>query len=509
MGNAGVIRVLGGWRAAPRWCRSAAYGSVLVAAMLCCTVAGICYRIYRSNSTEGVGGLAPHPRPTASSRILVFAPHPDDETLACGGLLYTAVHAGAAVRVVFVTSGDGFGLAVRRSYPRALHLAAADFIRFGKRRQEEALSAAARLGVPQSDVLFLGYPDRGTAHMWLEHWDEARPYTSPYIRVCDSPYPRAYHKGAPFAGRSLLDDLTAIIRDFRPTDVYLPHPNDEHPDHWATSCFVRAALQRVDSAGTVRAYTYLVHRGDWPVPQGLHPEAKLAPPAALAHLDTTWSVLPLSPAAEAAKETALLAHRSQVRMMSRFLKSFVRRDEVFGTIPAATVPPPPPGGVHLDADASEWRTVPAAVREPVADSLPVEMQGSGDLASIRVCQDDRRLYVLLTSRRKMSRGFSYVVYLHTLDDKARVITVAGSPGKRMASPGIPVAARGDCMEMAIPLARLGGARTVFLGAVARRPEFVIDTTGWRVIHLAPSPKPNSLRVVEGASGKRGSGSAGQ
>src|ERR1043166_1910175 len=43
---------------------------------------------------------------TSRSRLLLFAPHPDDESLACSILLQRAVRAGAAVRVVYVTDGE-------------------------------------------------------------------------------------------------------------------------------------------------------------------------------------------------------------------------------------------------------------------------------------------------------------------------------------------------------------------------------------------------------------------
>ena len=39
-------------------------------------------------------------------RVLVFAPHPDDEALGCGGLIQQAVELGAEVRVIFQTDGD-------------------------------------------------------------------------------------------------------------------------------------------------------------------------------------------------------------------------------------------------------------------------------------------------------------------------------------------------------------------------------------------------------------------
>src|SRR5690606_13005283 len=44
----------------------------------------------------------------AGARILVVAPHPDDESLCCGGLIATARRAGAEVSIVWITSGGGF-----------------------------------------------------------------------------------------------------------------------------------------------------------------------------------------------------------------------------------------------------------------------------------------------------------------------------------------------------------------------------------------------------------------
>ena len=56
------------------------------------------------------GGLRPALTPTLvvdrDTRLLVFAPHPDDEVLAAGGLIQQVREAGGIVHVVYVTSGD-------------------------------------------------------------------------------------------------------------------------------------------------------------------------------------------------------------------------------------------------------------------------------------------------------------------------------------------------------------------------------------------------------------------
>lgn len=98
--------------------------------------------------------LAPPPLPDAmlpraGDRLVIVAPHPDDEVLACGGLM--AMHAvrGGTASVIAVTDGE----ASHRDDGRwpAERLASA-------RRAERALGLA-RLGVPSSAVTRIGLPD--------------------------------------------------------------------------------------------------------------------------------------------------------------------------------------------------------------------------------------------------------------------------------------------------------------------------------------------------------------
>lgn len=457
-------------------------------------VAGICYRIHRSNARESTTGLPFHPMPRASSRLLVIAPHCDDETLGCGGLISYAARRGSAVCVVVVTSGDGFHYAVRRAH-LGRPIGPKDYLRFADRRRAESRAALSRLGLEENQVLFLGYPDRGIAHLWLTHWGADAPYTSPYTRVSAVPYPDAYRPGAPYCGEALLSDLEEIIRSFRPTAIYAPHPHDDHPDHWATACFVLAALERLELQGRTDAFAYLVHRGDWPVPQGKHPARGLSPPAAMARLDTLWSALPLDADTLAAKEAALEEYRSQMAVMRRFLTSFIRHTELFGRLAPPTVCGPAPANLCVDGDASEWRGIPPALQEPMEDSLDVELAGAADLTSIRLCHDEANLYMLLSTRRPVSRRLRYVLRLHTLAPTPRVLIVTIRPGRPPVPPAIAVASRGNCIELAIPLSALGQNNTFFVGAVARAGRFAIDSTGWRVVRLLPDSPQRTMRGV--------------
>jgi hypothetical protein len=63
-----------------------------------------------------------------ATRLLVVAPHPDDETLGAGGLIQRVRHAGGAVKVVFMTNGDGYPVGVTLAR-HVQHLQAQDYRR--------------------------------------------------------------------------------------------------------------------------------------------------------------------------------------------------------------------------------------------------------------------------------------------------------------------------------------------------------------------------------------------
>ncbi len=100
-----------------------------------------------------------------SERVMVFAPHPDDEALACTGLLRRSVLRGDAVKVVIATSGDayiGAKRAFESTYPD--HCSDRDgdgdfdMIDFGIVRHDESVAALGLIGVEVSDIVFLCVP---------------------------------------------------------------------------------------------------------------------------------------------------------------------------------------------------------------------------------------------------------------------------------------------------------------------------------------------------------------
>ena len=83
------------------------------------------YSLHAANAAMQTVFLPPHIAPPSGASVLVVAAHCDDETLGVGGMIADASRRGCQVSVVFVTSGDGFPMAVSREY-RKLPLWKAD-----------------------------------------------------------------------------------------------------------------------------------------------------------------------------------------------------------------------------------------------------------------------------------------------------------------------------------------------------------------------------------------------
>lgn len=115
--------------------------------------------------------------------IIVFAAHPDDETIGCGGTIMKHVLDGDRVATIFFTSGSAFEEIARE-------------------RETEALNAARILGTYES--IFLRYPDQGLKY-----------------------------------SRSIANRIESIFRDEKPDIIYVHHGTDMHPDHWNAYLIVK------------------------------------------------------------------------------------------------------------------------------------------------------------------------------------------------------------------------------------------------------------------------------
>ena len=267
----------------------------------------------------------------ADDRVLVLAPHPDDEVLACGGVIQQALARKLPVRVVFLTYGDNnqWSFTLYRKHPVLLPSA---IRQMGEVRHNEALAAGGVLGLDKSQLLFLGYPDFGISKIWNRTWGSNAVFRSMLTKATVVPYADAYRPGAPYRGEEILADLTQIIREFRPTKVFVSHPADQNGDHRALYLFTQVALWNLERELRLELLPYLVHFGHWPDTSGWHPDLTLQPPDNLAE-QLSWRQLILASTERATKRDALKRHNSQTGYAERYMFSFVRANELFGDFP--------------------------------------------------------------------------------------------------------------------------------------------------------------------------------
>lgn len=266
----------------------------------------------------------------AGDRLLILAPHPDDETIATGGVIQKAVGLGLPVRVVFLTYGDNAETAFT-VYRRRPVVRGKSVQQMGLVRHDEGVAAAGVLGLHRDQLTFLGYPDFRTLAIWAGHWGDCEPCSSMFTRTTVVPYENAFRPGTPYRADEILADIEQIVREFRPTKIFVSHPADHNPDHLSLYLFARVALWNLVAELQPALHPFLVHHPDWPAPSGLNPELPLEPPARL-EKDASWWANRLMPDEVERKVIALQKHQTQYKMSAGYLNSFMRANELFGTL---------------------------------------------------------------------------------------------------------------------------------------------------------------------------------
>ncbi|HET7064020.1 MAG TPA: PIG-L family deacetylase [Rudaea sp.] len=224
---------------------------------------------------------------TLHDRVLVVAPHPDDESIATGGLLQVARAAGAACRVLLVTDGDNNPWP-QRWQEKHWHIGPVARARWGARRRSEARAALELLGLEGDDVRCLGLPDLGLT--------------------------LALMSGRP----DVVALLHAQLEEFKPTRLVLPILEDRHPDHSALDVLLRLALSR--------------HTGAVPqlVAFGVHGAAPEADSVTLA----------LTPEQCDIKRAAIQKHTTQMLLSRKRFVAYARLQEPFRLVPWPSAPNP-------------------------------------------------------------------------------------------------------------------------------------------------------------------------
>jgi LmbE family N-acetylglucosaminyl deacetylase len=293
----------------------------------------------------GLSSAFAQPSPTGSASIVVFAPHPDDEVIGCAGIMMQALARGARVKVVVITSGDGFDAAAAGVTHKPVdHLGPDDFFALSRLRQAESRSALEILGGKADDLIVLGYPDGDLGNLYDSNDEKVirqqlTKMNETYALIQKDYHTSVHGKPAPYKRSSVLGDLVELLTTLQPTEIYVTDETDGHIDHRAAFWFVRDAAKRV---GHNRAfYTYLVlGLPAWPFPPGVTPNRPFESrkvDSEVAPRGLPWPPprrVPLTPEQAQRKLKSIQAHNIPVVGMPEHqseMESFVKSEEVFWT----------------------------------------------------------------------------------------------------------------------------------------------------------------------------------
>ena len=266
-----------------------------------------------------------------NTRLMIFSPHPDDESLGAGGLIQRVLKAGGRVKVVFMTNGDGFPEGVEKE-DHISNPTAKNYTRYGEERRLEALKAVTTLGMKERDVIFLGFPDGGLTYLRLKFRAHPMAYRSPFTRKTRPPAFEIIVPRTDYCGADLRREIERVISDFRPTLLAVTPPEDQHPDHNATYYFVKEALIDLNKKHANLkpiVLTFLIHYGQWPLGQGAGTGSRLNPPDNFPDQGKQWISFTLKPEEVETKRKAILQYHTQMLVMGRFLLGFSRSNELF------------------------------------------------------------------------------------------------------------------------------------------------------------------------------------
>ncbi|HZO85098.1 MAG TPA: PIG-L family deacetylase [Verrucomicrobiae bacterium] len=410
-------------------------------------------------------------------RVLVLAPHPDDEVLGCGGVIQEALAKGIPARVVFLTYGDHneWSFLVYRKHPVVEPGA---LRRMGLVRHDEAVAAGQVLGLASNQLTFLGYPDLGTLPIWTSHWNDDPAFRSLLTDTAQVPYTNALRPGASYRGEEILRDLESVIRDFRPTKVFVSHPMDHHPDHRALYLFATVALWNLRNELKPELLPYLIHHKDWPRPKGMHGALPLEPPPSLRE-HIVWKRDELAPQIVERNDLALRQHRTQYDYSAQRLLALLRANELFGDFPAVPL---------------TGRTSFGSIQEPPEQLTDRERATLLAVEECHAALEDGRLSLSITHSRgliealelsvfafgyRADRSFGEMPKLHLKVSALEHEAYEGS--KRLPRESVAIQRGSREITFGIPLELLGNPDRILTTARTHVGDLPVDWTAWRIL----------------------------
>ena len=295
----------------------------------------VLFLIFLSGGIGLLGGWLPRSKKPSLSllkikrkeRALFFAPHPDDETLAAGGLISQLLAQKNPLKIVFVTRGNGNPSLFLKD--KKLRFSPEKFIETGRVREEEAKKAIKALGGQENNLLFWDYPDGALSSLWKK---PKKLIASQTTKLDHSPDTLQEYRG-----ENLTKDIKDIIEEFQPTIIFAPHRKESNPDHQVVALFIKKTLKAIRWQGTL--YQYPIHLRIFNFSRVYPPSLKkknkiLFPPRQISSKGEGWFSFWLSEKQLVKKRKALNCYQSQliIPTLRALFRSFQAQNEIFSLL---------------------------------------------------------------------------------------------------------------------------------------------------------------------------------
>lgn len=439
---------------------------------------------------SGVGGAGVFNK---KDRVLIMAPHPDDEAIGCAGIIQQALSSGAQVKIAYLTNGEHNQLAFI-VFEKRIVFRKGGFVYMGEVRRNEAIAAMKLLGLDPSNLIFLGYPDFGTFNIFSRYWQSKKPFKDIMTRISSVPYKENLSFGAPYVPENILSDVKKVLLDYKPTKIFISHPADVNGDHKAFYLFLEIALR--DLRGQIprpQVYPYLIHRVGWPLPRHYHPELNLEPPKQLTGNQINWASFDLSKEQLQKKYKAILCYKSQTESSAFYLLSFARKNELFSDYDDVELTPQASiaeKGVQFFGFSDMYTETKTGVLGNIENNS--ENAGKESFAVV-----DNSVLIRIEKKEELSRTFSLQLYIFGYSDKApfasmpkiRIITKYNKfkifdAMKLIRPQGVSVVVEPHAVVLKIPLEVLGNPDFILTSARSYRQDLSADTVGFRKIVIS-------------------------
>lgn len=420
-------------------------------------------------------------------RILIVAPHPDDEALGVGGLARDFLLAGSQVWVAFATNGDANAgsaqIWFKTSSPNP-----SQWVEYGEVRQEEARSAAEEIGIPVENIFFLGYPDSGVDDLWNSHWSARSPWTSPYTKQNHSPYRVSLTPAAPYTGEAALRDFTKVLETVKPTLLFVPHPADTHQDHWATGAFAVAAFEALRASGAAwtaqtRVFEYLVHWNKWPWPSGIGINLRFTLPPGLESF-SRWESIDVVQENRYHKSRAIAEYRSQGLTNDAFnyLISFSRAQELFAVYEPLVIPSSG-SSVVIPNPNSGWHRPGTPTAISISRTTSTELSVNIQLDRAPVSGQSWLLRFYGITPQSAAAGNLAIVNIQAWPDgRVDVQSLGMGTDRAVDMAGVHAAADKSTLRVTLPLALVPG-QTFLLSVETLDGDKSVDKTPYKTLRL--------------------------